>query len=62
LAGRLEGLSPLAVLARGYSLTRKEGAVVREADSLAVGDEIETHLAQGSIKSRVLEIKSEPQP
>ncbi len=62
LAGRLEGLSPLAVLARGYSLTRKEGAVVREADSLAVGDEVETHLAQGSIKSRVLEVKSEPQP
>ena len=56
-AARLEGLSPLKVLARGYSLTRDaEGHVVTDAGQLAVGDEVETRLAQGRIRAQVTEV------
>ena len=54
LAGRLDALSPLGVLARGYSLTRTEnGRVVQAASVVASGDVIETTLADGTIKSVV---------
>ena len=57
LARSLEGVSPLAVLARGYSLTRRPGetAPVVDADGLAVGDEVETRLSRGAFLARVLE-------
>jgi len=52
---RLESLSPLAVLGRGYSLTlhREDGRVVRAASEVAAGDQIVTRLAKGQIVSRV---------
>ena len=55
LAGRTEALSPLNVLARGYSLTTREDgrSVVRSADQVAVGDRVVTRLARGRITSRV---------
>jgi len=53
-AGRLESLSPLAVLSRGYSLTqRPDGRLVRSACELAPGDEIVTRFAQGRAASRI---------
>jgi exodeoxyribonuclease VII large subunit len=54
-AGRLESLSPLNVLARGYSLTRKEAdrTVVHQAAQVLPGDYIVTTLQQGRIRSRV---------
>ncbi len=54
-AGRLETLSPLNVLARGYSLTRTEagGAVVRRADEVRPGDRLITTVQHGRILSRV---------
>jgi exodeoxyribonuclease VII large subunit len=59
-AARLEALSPLGVLARGYSVTIDErtGAVVRNAGDLAAGELVRTRLAQGSFTSRV-EARSE---
>jgi exodeoxyribonuclease VII large subunit len=61
LAAQLESLSPLAVLARGYSLTKRisDGQTLREAGEASVGDEIETQLAQGSLVSRVTTILGE---
>lgn len=62
LAAQLEALSPLAVLARGYSLTlrAKEGTILRSADSVRIGDRIETRLAAGSLVSQVESIRPEP--
>ena len=59
LAGRLESLSPLGVLSRGYSLSLKlpEREVIRESSSLKVGDEVETRVREGSFLSRVEKIK-----
>src|SRR5207249_4746595 len=57
LAARLEALSPLNVLARGYSLTRKESdqSVVRRADQVQPGDRLVTLLGHGRVVSRVEE-------
>lgn len=53
LAGRLDALSPLKVLARGYSVTLKDGRVVQRAADVAKGDELKTIVADGEISSRV---------
>ena len=53
-AGRLEGLSPLKVLGRGYSITlRPDGAVVRKAADLAAGDTVRTIVSEGAFTSTV---------
>ncbi len=54
-AGRLESLSPLNVLSRGYSLTRSEadGTVVRDAAQVRPGDRLVTTVQRGTILSRV---------
>jgi exodeoxyribonuclease VII large subunit len=54
-AGRLETLSPLAVLARGYSVTQRwdDGRVVRDAAELQVGDLLVSRYARGRTRSRV---------
>ena len=52
--GRLDSLSPLAVLGRGYSLTRTPtGEVVRNARQVSAGDEVRVLLHQGSLDARV---------
>jgi exodeoxyribonuclease VII large subunit len=54
LTAHLESLSPLGVLARGYSVTMREnGQVVRGATDLVTGERLKTRLAQGEVFSRV---------
>ena len=53
-AGRLDSLSPLAVLGRGYSLTRRaDGRVVRSAAEVRAGRRGEVLLHEGSLDARV---------
>jgi exodeoxyribonuclease VII large subunit len=54
-SARLESLSPLGVLSRGYSLTQRaaDGRIVRDAAELKPGDEILTRFGKGSATSRV---------
>jgi exodeoxyribonuclease VII large subunit len=54
-AARLDGLSPLGVLARGYSLTQRaaDGQIVRDAAELVPGDAIVTRFGRGRATSRV---------
>ena len=52
--GRLESLSPLAVLGRGYSLTRTpEGTVVRSARDVRPGSRVDVLLGEGVLDCRV---------
>jgi exodeoxyribonuclease VII large subunit len=54
VVGRLDSLSPLAVLGRGYSLTlAPSGAIVRSSDDVAVGDEVDVMLHRGALACRV---------
>jgi exodeoxyribonuclease VII large subunit len=52
-AGRLDALSPLAVLGRGYAVALKEGHAVRSASELAVGDALELRLSEGGAEVEV---------
>lgn len=54
-AAQLTALSPLHVLARGYSVTRlaETGAVLRRADEVSAGTLVETILSEGRLLSRV---------
>lgn len=54
-AAQLDGLSPLNVLSRGYSVTCKETekGVVRSPDQLRIGDRLVTTVQHGRIVSRV---------
>lgn len=56
-AARLDALSPLRVLARGYAVVRRldDGRVVHEASNVAAGDVIETLLSNGRLISEVKE-------
>lgn len=59
VAARLESLSPLGVLARGYSLTQTEGGeLVRDAGQLRLGDRLRTRLGRGEVVSQVEEIRT----
>jgi exodeoxyribonuclease VII large subunit len=56
VAGRLESMSPLAVLSRGYSLTSRadDRRLIRSADEVATGEMIVTRLAKGEVRSEVV--------
>ena len=51
MAEKLKALDPQVLLGRGYSITLHNGRVVRDAATLAAGDEIETRLEKGRIHS-----------
>ncbi len=56
VAVRLEALSPLKVLQRGYSLTfDSNGRLVRAAEEVAVGEQVHTRLHKGSLLCRVVQ-------
>lgn len=56
---RLEALSPLGVLRRGYSVTTLKGKVVRDSALLKKGDLVATRLAKGSFTSQVVASEKE---
>jgi exodeoxyribonuclease VII large subunit len=59
-AARLEALSPLGVLARGYSIVLdRAGQAVRDARALRVGDRLLVRLQRGGLRGRVEEIVDE---
>ena len=62
MGARLDSLSPLNVLRRGYSLTtrRVDGRLVRRAQDVRIGEQVSTRLANGEIVSSVDEVFPEP--
>lgn len=58
-ASMLNALSPLSVLARGYSLTTHNNTVITNANDLKTGDIITTRLKSSTIISRVTEVQYE---
>jgi exodeoxyribonuclease VII large subunit len=62
LSGRLEGLSPVAVLARGYAVARKGTQVLRSASQARVGDRVAVRLFKGELDCRVEGRRTRPGP
>jgi exodeoxyribonuclease VII large subunit len=56
LQEKASSLDPAAVLQRGYAVLRAEGAIVRDAQDLTVGQTVEIQLGQGKVRSVVQEI------
>ena len=56
LSGRLDALSPLSVLSRGYSFLSKENRGVKSKNELSVGDELLIRLVDGSATATVNKI------
>ena len=53
LEQRVDGVNPERMLRLGYSLTYKNGYVLRNVNEVKAGDEITTHLEGGIITSVV---------
>lgn len=61
LAAKLDLLSPLAILGRGYSLTYgPKGNVLRHSDDINVGQQVQVRLQQGLLNCVVLAKSAEP--
>ncbi len=56
---KLDALSPLAVLTRGYSITQsKDGTVLRDAAQAKAGDKLKIRLERGKLNAEVLTSES----
>ena len=53
LAARLESISPLSVLARGYSITKKGESVVKSIEQVKTGETLITQVHNGEIHTTV---------
>ena len=51
---KVHSLDPTLLLKRGYSITLFKGKAVRDAKTLQKGDEIETRIEKGTIKSIII--------
>ncbi len=60
--GRFNGLSPLAILDRGYGIleTMPGRRIIRDAGQVSVGEEILAHLARGQLRCTVEEVRLDP--
>lgn len=58
LCGKLDSLSPLKVLARGYSITQNhQNFTIRSMKDVNVGEQIKTRLPDGDIISQVIRLE-----
>ncbi len=58
LDSQLRALSPVAVLDRGFSITRRaSGEIVRSAEPVEVGEVLQTQVAKGTLESKVISKK-----
>lgn len=58
LIDKLEALSPIKTLKRGYSITRVNNKIVSNIDKLKEGMIIKTELNEGMITSRIMEVEN----
>jgi exodeoxyribonuclease VII large subunit len=62
LAGRLDSLSPLSVLGRGYAIVHRtrDGAVVRDPADVEPAEELRIRVARGEIEAQVRRVGTPP--
>jgi exodeoxyribonuclease VII large subunit len=59
VTGRLQSLSPLSVLARGYSISRRadDASVIRSVRDVKAEDALDTLLSDGRVISEVRQVQ-----
>ena len=53
LVAKLDAYSPLKTLARGYSITLKEGKAIKTKAELKMGDMVDIRLTDGEVKAKI---------
>lgn len=56
LCSKLDSMSPLKVLARGFSIAKKDENIIVNSEDLSVGDSISIQFADGSAKAEITEV------
>lgn len=56
ICSKLESLSPLKVLARGYSIIKNNDKIITDNNDLSVGDKISLQFANGTAKAEIIEV------
>ncbi len=56
LAGKLDALSPLGVIARGYALASRDGKIIKSVNDTKIEDKISIRLSDGSLKATVTDV------
>ncbi len=61
ISGKLDALSPLKILSRGYSITRKkdDGGIVKLISDVEKGDRVEINVSNGLISCIVNGVEGE---
>lgn len=57
LCARLDAMSPLKILSRGFGIAARSGEIITDARRVEVGDEIDLRLARGALECEVKKIK-----
>jgi len=53
IINKLELLNPISILAKGYSVVKKDDKIVKEAKKLNLGDKVNIRLSKGEIEAKV---------
>lgn len=56
ICSKLDSLSPLKVLARGYSIAKKDENIIINSKDLSVGDRISIQFADGNANAKITEV------
>ena len=54
LIAKLDTLSPLKTLYRGYSITEKNGKIIKSVKELQKGDQVDIKYSDGIVKTEVI--------
>ena len=57
LCAKLDAMSPLKILARGYSVASKDGKIISDVSDVGKGDVINVRVSGGNIKCEVTNVK-----
>jgi exodeoxyribonuclease VII large subunit len=60
LCTRLDGVNPLAVLSRGYSVVEKDGEIVSSLMDVSVGEDITVRVSDRLITAQITDKKARP--
>ena len=53
---RLDALSPLKTISRGYTISEKDGKIIKTVSQLKIGDKIDLRYNDGKVKANIEDI------
>lgn len=54
LVSKIDALSPMKTLSRGYSITQKDGKIIKKANELKRNDQIEIRYSDGTVDAKII--------